>query len=124
MLERAVLPASLTTVETGAFNEVPEEITVEYNGRRYLWEQIDFSEGNEIIQTAEVICHPAEEDKIPAETPVIRYQDDYGVLNKATGETTVKEGTVVSLPEKENSGIRLMEAILSAMVSRTHPRSS
>ena len=97
LLERAVLPASLTTVETGAFNEVPEEITVEYNGRRYLWEQIDFSEGNEIIQTAEVICHPAEEDKIPAETPVIRYQDDYGVLNKATGETTVKEGTVVSL---------------------------
>ncbi|MDO4191655.1 MAG: Ig-like domain-containing protein [Erysipelotrichaceae bacterium] len=97
LLQRAVLPASLTTVETGAFNEVPEEITVEYNGRRYLWEQIDFSEGNEIIQTAEVICHPAEEDKIPAETPVIRYQDDYGVLNKATGETTVKEGTVVSL---------------------------
>ncbi|MBQ1531313.1 MAG: Ig-like domain-containing protein [Solobacterium sp.] len=97
LLQHAVLPASLTTVESGAFNEVSEEITVEYNGRRYLWEQIDFGEGNEIIRTAEVVCHPAEEDKIPAETPVIRYQNEQGVLFKAAAENTVKEGTVVSL---------------------------
>ena len=106
LLSHAVLPASLETVETGAFNEVSEEITVDYNGRRYLWEQISFEEGNEIIQTAEVICHPAQEDKIPAETPVIRYQNEQGVMYKASAETTVKDGTVISLTSAGEGELR------------------
>ena len=106
LLEHVVLPSSLETVEEDAFKDIAEEVTVRYNGSQYHFDQIEFLGGNELVEEAERVCVPAEEDRVPAEAPVIWYRNEKGALKKAGSETTVREGTVISLTSAGEGEVR------------------